>query len=1659
MDIKTAFLQHDIGKGLNIESPDGVGGDCKPDVCKLSRYGSKQVLRDWNKSSPKLVTSNLTTNSLTSRNTSALSDLCSTFVGINRLDIARADYVLCSFNSKPTKTNLFGAKLRTRYSHQSELQLTDYTDANYFYACADAENVGYGPWSQKRELDLTPCFERGVLLPLVNALFLVIVLCRIRHLKSLLSLPAEYSKGVLYWAKLLLTATVVTTAGTELVYIVSGQGVLNSINVLTIGQMFQIAALTIAGSLQYYEQTKTRYSSDVLLLYWPIALIISLVVLRTDLLADSSHQFGAWSVRYIHIAALTLLFCVELWPRGISEYVLPENAEYSNVYGADTGRRAPEESANILSRLSFSWMSPLLVLGQHKQIDEDDLWRLPAKYAPLAMAEKFDKEWQCELDNSLRCSPSLLRALWNAHGAPFALAGVFKLIQDILQFMQPILLSRLIGFVASHTTENPQPISFGFFFATMMLISQAVQTVFLHQYFQLGTTTGMKAKSSLTAAIYKKALRLSNEARQEYTTGNITTLFSVDVERIGGVTDYAHIIWSGPVQIVLAIYLLYGTLGWSVFAGIFVMVAAIPVNNWIVKRMRVLQVAQMKNKDKRTSLIEEALSGAKVIKLYAWERPFLHRIQQVREGLELVTLSKYGKMFACNSVSSMVVPFLVSFATFFIYSMFDGRSHGPLTAQLVFVSLSLFNLLRFPLIVFPVIVSSLVEANVAIGRVNKLLTGDELDPDNITRLESVRKAKSPSSSMPSLDVMKKEAAMAVCVKDGMFRWSSKGPVILDNINFGVRSDEHLAVVGRVGSGKSSLVSALLGDMQRERGEIVIHGRVAYAPQQPWIMNGTLRDNILFGLKYNESFYNRIVDACALRPDLDILSAGDMTEIGEKGINLSGGQKARVSLARAVYSRADVYILDDPLSAVDAHVGKHLFEHVLGPNGLLKSRCRIHITNAIPYITKCDAVMLLRDGVPLEIGSVAELMENRGYIYSLIQEYGASDSSSNTPASSSLTPTTSIAKLIDMGDALQPHVFGVSGEHDTERRSSTASTLPPASISPIQRAGQLRSMSSQDPQDALITKEVSATGKVSLSAYVDYFRECTWSGMAWFTGALFFSQALLVLSNVWLKVWSSANESRSRSPSGADERETMYYITVYGLLGLLSAMLFYMKSVVQWCVCAVRSGKSTHQKMLNAVFRSPMCFFDTTPLGRVLQRFSKDQNSVDEVIPLTVSSWLQNLIYIMLSLVVIIVSLPMFGVVFVPILAFFFYLKNYFLDTSRTLKRLDSTTRSPIYASFQETLAGVSTIRAFDQSERFMSENLRKIDANQRCVYPYLSLNRWLAVRIEWMSALIIFATAVLGVVSLLYGKGDAGLVGLSVTYALQSTQQINWMLRMECELENSMCDYVRIQEIEQLPSEAPDVIKDNRPDELWPEQGMIEFKNYSTRYRQGLDLVLKDLSFSVRPKEKVGIVGRTGAGKSSLTLALFRIIEASEGRVLLDGKDIAQYGLFDVRSRLSIIPQDPVLFAGTVRENLDPFANYSDQEIWDALQHARLADYIRDKDEGLEFIVTQGGENFSVGQRQLICLARALLKRSRVLILDEATAAIDPESDAIIQESIRKEFKDCTVLTIAHRLHTIIDSDRILVLDRGQIAEFDTPQNLLAKDDGIFKQLWSKASE
>ncbi|KAJ1857156.1 hypothetical protein GGF49_002084 [Coemansia sp. RSA 1853] len=1520
-------------------------------------------------------------------------------------------------------------------------------------SCPSSE--GWGPLSPSRPVDFTTCFEHGVLVTGINALFLVVAVVRLRTLRHAPLLPRSLVAGSLFWVKLSLAVATLAASVAELAFVTFAYPIICT---FTVSMGLQTAAAVVAVRLHYREQLGNRVASTPLLLFWLATVLLALMRLRTAVSMDLVEtQPAAVVANTLFMLAALATMALECQPKPHGLYQLPEDDE------DDMEFQSPEERANVFSRWTFSWMTPLLEQGFRKPLQMADVWELSRQYRPDVVTAEFQSSWLAE---QKRTNPSLFRATMRTYGAAWALAGFYKLVKDLVAFLNPILLSRLIGFVSTYHTPAAEPIENGYFYAISMFVVASVQTLAFQQHWTQNQRVNSLIKISYTTAIYRKTMALSNDARQKYNVGGIVTHMSVDSQRVADFTaNFSHHLWSSPLQIVLALFLLYRTLGWTVYAGVLAMLISIPTSARLSRSMRALNKLLMGYRDQRMKIMDEVLSGIKIIKLYAWESSFIRRINEVRVKLELGTVRNYGMLQAVFSFVTTLVPFVVSFSTFGLYSLADNVSHGPLTPQLVFVALTLFNMLRFPLSFGPMVIPALLEAMVSSRRIFDFLTAGEIDFAAIEREPYDRDA--PSTSIDD---------MLVSVENGTFKWLSADEPTLHGVSIQCKRDELVAVIGRVGAGKSSLVSAILGDMIKCDGSVRVRGSIAYVPQQAWIMNATLRDNILFGSRFDQEFYDRVVDACALRPDLDMLPGGDMTEIGEKGINLSGGQKARVSLARAVYARADIYILDDPLAAVDAHVGKHIFTHVLGPQGMLKTRARILVTNAVQYLSNVANIVMLRDGAVVDQGSFAQAMAQQNSIFEFIHKYideaHSSQATSNTASDSEYIEDETTQNEQD--GMVLPKGVGI-------RRKSTKQTLGRASVGIMHGKRNALETAVGAEQNRTITTEVSRQGHVEWSTYYTYIKACGARNALIFTIALLLASVSNVSANMWLKHWASSNAgtdlnlgpfmwSKSWSPSSTDTdpssslfystavHSVFYYLFIYGGLGLLGASMSSLQSLLLWTRCSIRASTKIHQNMLHSVLRSPMSFFDVTPLGRILNRFSSDLQRCDEMLPRSVSSMVNTMVNVVSAVTVIGMSTPLVLVLMLPLTIVYRYLQQRYLRSSRELRRLDSTTRSPIFAHFQESIGGVPTIRAYNQQPRFVYENESRVGLNMRAYYTYLSLNRWLSLRLETLGNTVMLGTTLLAIGSVQYfGYGDAGLVGLAVTYALDFTSSLNWSVRSYTEVENSMIQLERVVEYAELPSEAPEVIEDRRPATTWPDQGMVEFKDYSTRYREGLDLVLKGLSFRVLPNQKVGIVGRTGAGKSSLTLALFRIIEAAGGQILIDGEDIAKYGLFDVRSKLSIIPQDPVLFAGTVRENLDPFNNYSDQEIWQALEHAHLADVIRAKDERLEFMVTQSGENFSVGQRQLICLARALLKRAKVLVLDEATAAIDNATDTIIQESIRNEFKDCTVLTIAHRLNTIIDSDMILVVDGGRLAEYDTPQNLLENENSLFAKLVEEA--
>ncbi|XP_010186516.1 PREDICTED: canalicular multispecific organic anion transporter 2 [Mesitornis unicolor] len=1317
----------------------------------------------------------------------------------------------------------------------------------------------------------------------------------------------------------------------------------------------------------------------------------------------------------------------------------------------------PELTSGFLSRLTFWWFTSMAILGYKRPLEDKDLWSLNEDDTSKVIVEQLSKEWdkekaECKQKEDVAYmkksnhmlnhvgdgpeeaevlirgkkhnrKPSFLKALLRTFGPYFLIGSFFKLIQDLLSFVNPQLLSVLIGFIKN----KDAPAWWGFLIAALMFVCAVLQTLILHQHFQYCFVTGMRLRTGITGVIYRKSLVITNSAKRSSTVGEIVNLMSVDAQRFMDLMTFLNMLWSAPIQIFLALYFLWQTLGPPVLAGVAVMVLLIPFNSAIAMKTRAFQVEQMRYKDSRIKLMNEILGGIKVLKLYAWEPSFSEKVLEIRKN-ELRVLKKSAYLNSLSTFAWISAPFLVALTTFAVYVSVDEKN--ILDAEKAFVSLSLFNILKFPLNMLPQVISNLAQTSVSLKRIQQFLSHDELDP-NCVETKVIAPGK------------------AISVKNATFTWGKELKPSLKDINLLVPSGALVAVVGHVGCGKSSLVSALLGEMEKLEGEVAVKGSVAYVPQQAWIQNATLKDNILFGQAPNEQKYQNALEACALKTDLEVLPGGDQTEIGEKGINLSGGQRQRVSLARAVYSNSDIYLLDDPLSAVDSHVAKHIFDKVIGPDGVLKGKTRILVTHGIGFLPQVDHIVVLVDGRISEMGSYQDLLKQNKAFAEFLRNY-ALDEDIEEDGPTMLEEE----EVLLAEDTLSIHTDLADNEPVTNevrkqflRQLSVISSEGgecPNKMSTKRRVCEKKPaeppLPRKNPNEKLIQAETTETGTVKLTVFWQYVK-AVGPAISLVICLLYCCQnAAAIGANVWLSDWTN------EPVINGTQHNTSLRIGVYAALGLLQGLLVLICSFTL-AMGGINAARTLHAALLENKFHTPQSFYDTTPTGRIINRFSKDIYVIDEVIPPTIFMFIGTFFTSLSTMIVIIASTPLFAVVIVPLAILYFFVQRFYVATSRQLKRLESVSRSPIYSHFSETVSGASVIRAYRRVKSFIDISDLKMDENQRSYYPGIVSNRWLGVRVEFVGNCVVLFAALFAVI----GKNslNAGLVGLSVSYALQVTMSLNWMVRMTSELETNIVAVERIKEYSETETEAPWTIEGKSPPEDWPSKGELEFVNYSVRYRKGLDLVLKGLNLQVHGGEKVGIVGRTGAGKSSMTLCLFRILEAAKGEIKIDGVKISEIGLHDLRSRLTIIPQDPVLFSGTLRMNLDPFNKYSDEEIWKALELSHLKRFVSSQPSMLDYECSEGGENLSVGQRQLVCLARALLRKTRILILDEATAAIDLETDDLIQMTIRTQFEDCTVLTIAHRLNTIMDYTRVLVLDKGTVAEFDTPASLI-ESKGIF---------
>ncbi|XP_061486083.1 ATP-binding cassette sub-family C member 4 isoform X2 [Rhineura floridana] len=1232
------------------------------------------------------------------------------------------------------------------------------------------------------------------------------------------------------------------------------------------------------------------------------------------------------------------------------------------------------------------------------------MYKVLTEDSSKVLGEKLQWYWDREVQKAKKeaRTPHLTKAVILCYWKSYLLLGVFTVIEEALVVIQPMFLGMIIAYFEN--TGSHDALKYAYASAAALSVCTLILGITHHLYFYHVQRAGMKLRVAMCHMIYCKALRLSNTAMTKTTTGQIVNLLSNDVNKFDQVTIFLHFFWAAPLQAIVVTVLLWLEIGSSCLAGMAVLIILLPLQTCIGRLFSSLRSKTASFTDTRIRTMNEVISGMRIIKMYAWEKPFADLVSSMRRK-EISMVLKSSYLRGMNLASFFVASKITVFMTLMTYVLLGN----VISASRVFVAVTLYSAVRLTVtLFFPAAVERASEAMVSIRRIKNFLILDE-----ISELSSQLRNNSENVLLRVQDL--------TCYWDKALDLPT-----LQNISFTVRPGELLIVIGPVGAGKSSLLSAILGELSSSKGFIDVRGRIAYVSQQPWVFSGTVRSNILFGKEYHKEKYEKVLRACALKKDMELLEDGDLTMIGDRGATLSGGQKARVNLARAVYQDADIYLLDDPLSAVDAEVSRHLFEKCICQ--ALHKKVSILVTHQLQYLRAANQIIILKEGKEVGKGTYSDFLRSGIDFASLLKK---------------------------PEDDEQPPILGTHGHWLSRNRTFSQSSVWSAESSVQSQKDGTAELPSMEPVLTTLPEESRSEGKISFSIYKKYFS----AGANYFVIFILFlvnvlAQVAYVLQDWWLSHWANeqvklnVTTEGSSGKNGTKALDLDWYLGMYGGLTLVTILFSILRSLLMFQVL-VNAAQTLHNKMFQSILKAPVLFFDTNTIGRILNRFSKDIGHLDDLLPLTFLDFVQTLLQICGVVAVAIGVIPWILIPLVPLFILFIFLRRYFLDTSRDIKRLESTTRSPVFSHLSSSLQGLWTIRAFKAEQRFQELFDAHQDLHTEAWFLFLTTSRWFALRLDAICAIFVVVVA-FG--SLLLAQAlDAGQVGLALSYSITLMGTFQWGVRQSAEVENLMISVERVMEYAELEKEAP-WESNKRPPPEWPSEGVVAFENVNFAYTIDGPLVLRHLSAVVKSKEKVGIVGRTGAGKSSLIAALFRLAEP-QGRIWIDKYMTSELGLHDLRKKISIIPQEPVLFTGTMRKNLDPFDEYSDEELWNSLEEVQLKEAIEELPDKLETQLAESGSNFSVGQRQLVCLARAILKKNKILIIDEATANVDPRTDELIQKTIREKFAQCTVLTIAHRLNTIIDNDRIMVLDSGRLKEYDEPYILLQEKESLFYKM------
>uniref|UniRef100_A0A8C7RXJ9 ATP-binding cassette, sub-family C (CFTR/MRP), member 9 n=1 Tax=Oncorhynchus mykiss TaxID=8022 RepID=A0A8C7RXJ9_ONCMY len=1425
-----------------------------------------------------------------------------------------------------------------------------------------------------------------------------------------------------------------------------------------------IAATT---SVVYYHNIETSNFPKLLLalfIYWVLAFITKSI----KLWKFAEYGVGVLHLRFCITALLVVLYgllmAVEINVIRVRRYVFFANPQKVKPPEdlQDLGVRFLQPFVNLLSKATYWWMNPLIIGAHKRPIELKKIGKLPIAMRALTNYLKLKDAYE---DQRVKKAPSIWRSMYRAFGRPILLSSTFRYLADLLGFAGPLCIYGIV----EHLNKKGTSLSEVYFMssnellqntsvlAVLLFLALVLQRTFLQASYYVTIETGINLRGALLAMIYNKILRLStsNMSMGEMTLGQINNLVAIETNQLMWFLFLCPNLWAMPVQIVMGVILLYYLLGTSALIGASVIVLLAPVQYLIATKLADTQKSTLDQSTERLKKTTEILKGIKLLKLYAWENIFCDSVEDTR-GKELTSLRTFALYTSMSIFMNAAIPIAAVLVTFVSHALINKSKPSSSEA---FAALALFHILVTPLFLLSTVVRFAVKAMVSVQKLGEFLQSDEIGDDSwrngdmSVSLEACKKhpgtTKAINRKQPLLYQMdnyeqparrplrpNETEDVAVKVNGGFFTWGSNLSTLSD-INICIPTGQLTMIVGQVGCGKSSLLLAMLGEMQTLSGKVYWSNcfetdgsfeetrsknrySVGYATQKSWLLNATVEDNITFGSPFNKQRYKTVIDACSLQPDVDLLPFGDQTEIGERGINLSGGQRQRICVARALYQNTNIVFLDDPFSALDIHLSDHLMQE-----GILKflqddKRTVVLVTHKLQYLIHADWIIAMKDGSVLREGTLKDIQTHDVELYE--------------------------------------HWKTLMNRQDQELEKDTEIDNCQTALErkTLRRAFYSREAKNQvdddeeeeeeeEEEDDNMSTTTSRRSKIPWRVCWQYLSSGGFLMVFLMVFSKLLKHSVMVAIDYWLAEWTANGDG----PAGLPDS---YYVPVFIILcGAGIALCLITSLTVEFL--GLSAATNLHHNLLNKIIHAPIRFFDVTPLGQILNRFSADTNIIDQHIPPTLESLTRSTLLCLSAIGVIAFVTPSFLIALIPLAVSFYFIQKYFRVASKDLQDLDDSTQLPLLCHFSETAEGLTTIRAFRHESRFKQKMLELTDTNNTAYLFLSAANRWLEVRTDYLGAVIVLTAAVASIWS--SGKNlPSSMVGLGLTYALTVTNYLNWVVRNLADLEVQMAAVKKVNSFLSTESENYEGSMDTtQVPEDWPQHGEIKIQDLCVRYDPLLKPVLKHVNAYINPGQKVGICGRTGSGKSSLSLAFFNMVDVFEGRIIIDGIDICKLPLQTLRSRLSIILQDPVLFSGSIRFNLDPERTCTDDRLWEALEIAQLKNMVKALSGGLDAVVTEGGENFSVGQRQLFCLARAFVRKSSILIMDEATASIDMATENVLQKVVMTAFADRTVVTIAHLVSSILEAEQVLVFSAGQLVECDSAVNLLAQQDSLFSVL------